>query len=273
MGFLTALGRRGSRGRRLALGTGAGALVAGGVTAAMLLQAPADAATQAAANAQAKAFSTLRGIQLPATMYAAPAARAAQGTGCAAYDFVTVRGTFEPGPWDPVVLGPTATQVRAKVPGGKTYDLNYPADALPTSELTGVTNLANYLNSEAAACPNEKLVVGGYSQGAWVVGDALAENKLSAGAHAHLTAVVLFGDPRFVPNKPYDAGGYRSGVSGVYPRTLFGGSLDSYGTVLRDYCRADDLVCQGLGGNVIGHVMEGSNAGPAAAFVEGRLAA
>ncbi|CAN5700271.1 hypothetical protein BH20ACT2_BH20ACT2_16960 [soil metagenome] len=59
---------------------------------------------------------------------------------------------------------------------------------------SGVTELKSYLGDRAARCPSEVFVVGGYSQGAHVAGDALAE--MSATLRAKVAFVAFFGDPR-----------------------------------------------------------------------------
>lgn len=55
-----------------------------------------------------------------------------------------------------------------------------------------------YLNDRAAACPNEAWVLGGYSQGAQVVGEALF--SLNAAARDNVVFVALFGDPKLLLN-------------------------------------------------------------------------
>jgi len=58
----------------------------------------------------------------------------------------------------------------------------------------GVTELSAYLSGRAAECPDEVLVIGGYSQGAQVVGDALP--GLDIGIRSRVAFVPLFGDPK-----------------------------------------------------------------------------
>jgi hypothetical protein len=59
---------------------------------------------------------------------------------------------------------------------------------------SGAGELAAYLAARTAVCPGERQVVGGYSQGAQVVGDGVA--RTSPEARARITFVALFGDPR-----------------------------------------------------------------------------
>ncbi|MET4144240.1 hypothetical protein ABIB45_001107 [Arthrobacter sp. UYCo732] len=59
----------------------------------------------------------------------------------------------------------------------------------------GVDELTAYLTKRAAACPEAHFVLGGYSQGAQVVGEAYNE-KLSDGLRNRVVYQALFGDPR-----------------------------------------------------------------------------
>jgi hypothetical protein len=62
------------------------------------------------------------------------------------------------------------------------------------SVAAGVTELTDYLTKRADACPGEIFVVGGYSQGAQVAGEALFE--LNSATRDHIAFVALFSDPR-----------------------------------------------------------------------------
>ena len=63
-----------------------------------------------------------------------------------------------------------------------------------SSVASGVTELTSYLNGRAAACPDEIFAVGGYSQGAQVVGNTLP--GLSSSTRDRIAFVSLFGDPK-----------------------------------------------------------------------------
>lgn len=60
---------------------------------------------------------------------------------------------------------------------------------------TGVSELASYLEARGAKCSSSYFVVGGYSQGAQVVGEAYNE-KLSDSLRNRVVYQALFGDPR-----------------------------------------------------------------------------
>ncbi|KAI8964244.1 carbohydrate esterase family 5 protein [Daldinia sp. FL1419] len=108
-------------------------------------------------------------------------------------------------------------------------------------------------------CPDAKLVVSGYSQGAHVLGDILGGgggvffqdcttptvpglDPDSAPGNA-IAAALLFGDTRHTANQPYNTLGGAS-INGLFPR---GGrqleGLRNFAGVLRDWCQEDDPIC------------------------------
>jgi hypothetical protein len=62
------------------------------------------------------------------------------------------------------------------------------------SVVAGVVELTSYVEQRAELCPGELFVVGGYSQGAQVVGEALFE--LDARMRDRIAFVALFSDPK-----------------------------------------------------------------------------
>jgi len=66
------------------------------------------------------------------------------------------------------------------------------------SERTGRNELIEYLNRRAANCPREAYVLGGYSQGADVMGDAVlleGYGDINDQTRQHIAVVALYGDP------------------------------------------------------------------------------
>lgn len=139
----------------------------------------------------------------------APSASAAP---CPDTEVIFARGTGE----DPGV-GPTGQAfVDALRPrlGGKSmevYPVNYPASDQWSTGLDGIRDASSRVISEAAACPNTKMVLGGFSQGAAVAGfvtspavpdsmpadidPATIPKPLDPAVANHVAAVVLFGTP------------------------------------------------------------------------------
>ncbi|GAP84754.1 putative carbohydrate esterase family 5 protein [Rosellinia necatrix] len=145
-------------------------------------------------------------------------------------------------------------------------DIMYQASYSPTyceSVQAGVKNGKAQINAYAKRCPNAKLVLTGYSQGAEVLGDILggaggsyfgcsqansSPLDMQSTAHKNIKAITFFGNVRHVPNQPYNTGTAANVGAGIYPRT--GSSLNNlnkYSNKIQDYCLANDTVCGGGG--------------------------
>ncbi len=86
------------------------------------------------------------------------------------------------------------------------YGVNYPATVDFPTALEGIDDAANHIGHTASTCPNTKMVLGGFSQGAAVMG-FVTSAALPDGAPAdapkpmppdvanHVAAVALFGTP------------------------------------------------------------------------------
>jgi hypothetical protein len=132
----------------------------------------------------------------------------AAGEPCPDVDAVFARGTGE----DPGV-GPTGQafvdSLRSKI-GGKSFAVHavdYPAsDDWPTG-VVGIRDASTHIISTAKACPKTKMVLGGYSQGAAVMGfvtsaevpepvdPTTVPKPLEPDVADNVAAVVLFGTP------------------------------------------------------------------------------
>lgn len=133
---------------------------------------------------------------------------AASAQPCPDVEVAFARGTGEaPG------VGPTGdafvNALRPKV-GGKSlgvYAVNYPAtDDWPTG-VDGIRDASAHVQDMAANCPNTKMVLGGFSQGAAVIGFVTSETvpddvdpatvpkPLQPDVADHVSSVVLFGKP------------------------------------------------------------------------------
>ncbi|QIM16497.1 cutinase family protein [Leucobacter insecticola] len=171
---------------------------------------------------------------------------------CSAVLVIKVRGTGEP--MKGQLLSPVARSiVKSPVEDVATLDLDYPADTdVKEGGTEGVRLLIDTINVQSDACPKEKFVLLGYSQGAMVVGDALAaaeQRMIGATAGAitedaakQIRAVVMYGDPRFNGEEPFNEGTFDPELGGIMPRPL--GALDDYADRIIDFCVKGDLVCQ-----------------------------
>jgi hypothetical protein len=208
-------------------------------------------------SAQVAAFAVVSGC------VSAPALAAASAAECKPVSIISARGTFEPqsGSW---LQKPIGDKIAKALPGQTRYtELVYPAAPnFDTSPEAGVTALVKLLNDESRACPDQRYVLIGYSQGAQVTGDSLVPpanrlvgknaGEISATVPGRIAAVVFYGDPRFVAGEPYNAGTPEPGKSGDKPRTK--GELAAYATRMKDYCAQGDFVCQGSTGNTLAHL-------------------
>ncbi|KAB2350335.1 cutinase family protein [Actinomadura rudentiformis] len=204
-----------------------------------------------------------------ATVTAVPAAAAE----CKAVSVISARGTWEPqeGSW---LQKPMGDLILQKFPGQAKYtELTYPAQpSFNTSAPVGVGNLISTLNSETQACPNQKYILLGYSQGAGVVGDALAatsariwgadKGTVSSAASSRIAAIVMFGDIRFRAGEPYNVGTFEPGKQSGNPPPRPLGALSTYSSRIQNYCVRDDFVCQGSTGNFIAHLAYFTNGMP-----------
>jgi acetylxylan esterase len=130
----------------------------------------------------------------------------------------------------------------------------YPAtlNNYASSSLQGINALKTQLTNEVTNCPNEKIVLAGYSQGAHVVLDVLgggqggslgtATPPISSTISSHVTAVVTFGDPRHVPNQAFDLG--TSTRNGRFPRSATQLQvLSGFASRIHAWCDANDTFC------------------------------
>lgn len=95
-----------------------------------------------------------------------------------------------------VIGPPLATALASAAGADKVYTegVDYPADAAGNANggATGGAAMAKQAAAILSSCPDTKLVLSGYSQGAMVVHNALSAQGLDA---SKVAAIVAFGDP------------------------------------------------------------------------------
>ncbi|KAK8155218.1 cutinase-domain-containing protein [Phyllosticta citrichinensis] len=147
----------------------------------------------------------MKTIALSAALYAAlsvaaPVPAAAAAGDCKSYVLLFARGTTEMGTMGTVVGPSLSTKVKAALGENNVNveGVNYAADAggIMTESVgtggAGTTAMTNQANSWLTKCPDTKLILTGYSQGAMLVHHTTT--KLGSKA-SKVAAAVTFGDP------------------------------------------------------------------------------
>jgi cutinase len=181
---------------------------------------------------------------------------------CPDIEVVFARGTNDaPGLGN--VGGAFVDALRGKVGGRSvgTYAVNYPANYDFLAAADGANDASAHIQYMVNTCPNTRLVLGGYSQGAAVIDVISAipipvlgfNNPLVPNAPDHVAAIAAFGNP--------------SAKLGL-PLT----SSPVWGGRAIDLCNAGDAICQTDGQNLAAHrAYPGGPTNQAANFVAGLL--
>jgi len=195
---------------------------------------------------------------------------------CSDVEVVFARGTFEaPGVGDTGQAFVDALRAKLGAKSVDVYPVNYPASLDFATAADGVIDASNKVRDVAASCPNTKMVLGGYSQGAAVIAytteDAVPTGyTLPAGVSGpmapaladHVAAVALFGKP--------SSGFLQTIYTGAPPITV--GHL--YSAKTTDLCIPDDPICSPGGNDNAAHTLYAENgmAAQAADFAARHLA-
>lgn len=176
----------------------------------------------------------------------------AQAEVCPDAQVIFARGTDDPAP-----LGPTGQNfvntLRSRIAPKSVadYGVDYPASLNFGKAVDGIADARARILATAASCPKTKIVLGGFSQGAAVIGFVTA-NKVPDGVSAdevptpmpdviaeHVSAVVLFAKPasrvmRFLRDPTVTVGPLYA------PKTL-------------ELCVDNDLICDSDGSSFAAH--------------------
>lgn len=177
----------------------------------------------------------------------------AQSLQCAqGVHIIAARGTGEKE--GPGVSGELADRVIDRIRGSEVDGLDYPATLTDPDYLSsakdGAEELREVVRQYAEDCPDTKIVVIGYSQGAQVATntfcggggdgfgneDALPENLVED----HVSAIILFGDPSHVANATYNRG--TADNNGIFPRDDVD-ACEDLGDRIVSYCDTGDVYC------------------------------
>lgn len=102
------------------------------------------------------------------------------------------------------------------IPNAAKEKLGIEGNEYITSVNNGAQELSGFLEDRVVECPKQQIVLGGYSQGAQVVGQAL--NKLSNNALNKINYVALFGDPKL--NVGFDIPDYQGALIDTSAKTI-----------------------------------------------------
>jgi cutinase len=175
------------------------------------------------------------------TLFSAPTAMPVAGADdCPYAEVVFARGTGEPvGPGGPGQA--FFDSLTAQLPGKSVnlYPVNYPSTPdYVNSAHAGADDAVAHVQATVANCPNTKIVLGGYSQGAGVMD--MTSHRLSQQVANHVAAVALFGNPQ---------SSYAKSLSDSQIPALDA----SYSPKAIDICLPDDNICA-EGGSIIAHL-------------------
>ncbi|KAE9969202.1 hypothetical protein BLS_005461, partial [Venturia inaequalis] len=138
-----------------------------------------------------------------------------------------------------------AEKIVAANPGTTIEAVVYPAtiENYGASSSNGTAAVTAMLSSFVQRCPNAKLAMLGYSQGAQIIGDAVAGGGIQgvssmnppirADISSLVDAMVFYGDPRHNAVATYNVGTAKQ--DGVFSRPT-NQTLDTFSGKLRSYC-------------------------------------
>jgi cutinase len=211
-----------------------------------------------------RAMSRIAAILFAAAAVITPALASAPTAAaqCPDIEVIWARGTGEDGGLGRIGNA-FVEALRGKV-GGRSlnaYAVNYPADYDFLAAATGANDASGHIQYMMGACPNTRLVLGGYSQGAAVI-DVISAvpipavgftNPLPPNAPDFVPAIAVFGNPSAKLGLP------------LTMSPIWGGRAI-------DLCNANDPICQTDGESVAAHrAYTGGPVDQAANFVAGRL--
>ena len=186
--------------------------------------------------------------------------------GCGDVRFIGVKGSGQTGSWDDYgqEMWMVSEKIRSSLPAWVTYkstQVIYPAydtELLKVGDIgtyaggvaQGDEALARLLEDVEDECPDELVLLGGYSSGAMIIHNALDEIAYSEHWADHIAGVHLLADPRRSGTDPTTRGSANSATWGIaaigqWVSLLRGtGDVPSvFAPVTRSWCVAKDPVC------------------------------
>ncbi|TFK41828.1 carbohydrate esterase family 5 protein [Crucibulum laeve] len=192
-------------------------------------------------------------VLLVSVLSAGATPAAAPLTPCAAVHIIAARASTEaPGAG---IIGALVQQVQSSSSQTvSTSNVDYPATLTDyaDSSAQGTAATKALLTDQANRCPNQKIVLVGYSQGAHIIGDAVAGGGGGVGLGPttppvptnianRVVAIVQMGDPRHVNRQPYNKGTALG--SGLFPRLSSQQYSSTLQSRIQNYCDFGDTFC------------------------------
>ncbi|CAK1365359.1 unnamed protein product [Cercospora beticola] len=166
---------------------------------------------------------------------------------------IVARGSGEP--QGPGRLSQVVQLIGQRIPGSVFTSVVYPANiidfgapAYPFSVREGIREVQRLIEARVNQCPNERIVLLGYSQGAnacstGLAGSGFGNPPLKENLRGNIRGVALFGDPTQAANQAYTRGTATDG-EGILGRTDFSlPELSRYSSRLLQWCDRGDRVC------------------------------
>ncbi|KAI0469871.1 cutinase-domain-containing protein [Xylariaceae sp. FL0804] len=146
-------------------------------------------------------------------------------------------------------------EIVAAYPGAGSAAISYPAcggqstcggDSYSQSVAAGTTAVCSAVSSYAAQCPDTKIVLVGYSQGAEIFDNALCGNgdpnqglsSTCSISSYNIAAAIFMGDPKFKAGATFNVG--TCSVGGFDSITT---TCGSYNSKIKSYCDSSDPYC------------------------------
>ncbi|KAF5680864.1 acetylxylan esterase [Fusarium heterosporum] len=173
---------------------------------------------------------------------------------------IVVRGSLEL--QGPGIIGTVAQQIMTRIPDSDMTSLRYPAIYEPykPSQIEGVGALVLVIWQYVAFCPDTKMILLGFSQGAHVIADVVCGTS-SVGfpvtepqplsISSKIAAIVLMGDPSTTRGQSFHIGS--SNGDGIFPRSRPEG-CDCVAGKMVSFCDAGDPFCEAGGHDLRTHM-------------------
>ncbi|KAL8408623.1 hypothetical protein RB594_007171 [Gaeumannomyces avenae] len=149
-------------------------------------------------------------------------------------------------------IGVVAGNITQKIKDSRVTAVDYPATLVEynASVGNGTSRLKSLVEDYAKKCPNNKMALLGYSQGAQAVGDVICGTssegfpstpKFDSRYEKNIVAIVLYGDPTRAVGQSWNAG-TATNESSFFPRKN-NEACSPYSANMRSWCDTGDRYC------------------------------